>query len=87
MANSSTNAKKVGSGVKILQLRHRSPPRTISSLHIGTQYVVYWDGTSVGNVQDLYLKEDIWGGWGWGLYKKDIDNVEYWEPEVGIVDR
>ena len=38
--------------------------------------------TSVGNVQDLYLKEDIWGGWGWGLYKKYIDNVEYWEPEV-----
>ena len=43
--------------------------------------------TSVGNVQDLYLKEDIGGGRGWGLYKKDIDNVEYWEPEEGTVGR
>ena len=88
MANSSTNAKKVGSSVKILQLRHRSPPRTISSLHIGCQYQC-WECTR------LVSKG---GYWGWivywdsvvdveGLYKKDIDNVEYWEPEVGTVGK
>ena len=33
--------------------------------------MVYWD--SVVDIE--------------GLYKKDIDNVEYWEPEVGTVDR
>ena len=33
--------------------------------------MVYWD--SVVDIE--------------GLYKKDIDNVEYWEPEVGTVGR
>ena len=49
--------------------------------------------TSVGNVQDLYLKEDIGGGMEYWdavvdieeLYKKDIDNVEFWELEEGTV--